>query len=331
MRTLVHRLMVVPLASAMLVALIAGTPRASLGQQLADTAFAPPIARPAFASGTGPRLCVDEAHHNFHTVAGRFAPFAALARRDGYRVIASREAFSSTALAACDLLVIANAQPSDRPWNQYPRPTPSAFTDAEIVAVHAWVERGGALLLLADHMPLAGAAAALAGAFGAEFTDGFAYDSAAGWLRDRERIAARAEVTRFTATDGTLGAHAITRGRAPDEVVAAVRSFTGQAFRWNAPGVAPLMTLPPHYVSLEPEIAWQFTRNTPIRRVGGWLQGGARRVGSGRVVLLGEAAMLSAQRAGPAQRPMGMNAPGAEQNAQFALNILHWLSELLEP
>ena len=44
------------------------------------------------------------------------------------------------------------------------------------------------------------------------------------------------------------------------------------------------------------------------------------------VVLLGEAAMLSAQRAGPEAAPMGMNAPGAEQNAQFALNVLHWLA-----
>ena len=41
--------------------------------------------------------------------------------------------------------------------------------------------------------------------------------------------------------------------------------------------------------------------------------------------------MLTAQRAGPERRPMGMNAPGAEQNAQFALNILHWLSELIAP
>jgi hypothetical protein len=274
---------------------------------------------------------VDEAHHNFHTVAGRFAPFAALARRDGYRVRASAEPFSAAVLSSCDLLVIANAQPSDRPWNEYPRPTPSAFTTSEIVAVHAWVEQGGGLLLLADHMPLAGAAAALAAAFGAEFTDGFAYDSAAGWLRDRNRIGGRAEITLFEVKSGTLGDHAITRGRGPDEAISKVRSFTGQAFQWNSPGVTPLLTLPAHYVSLEPRIAWEFDQSTPIRRVGGWLQGAARPVGSGRVVLLGEAAMLSAQRTGPAQRPMGMNAPGAEQNAQFALNVLHWLAELLGP
>lgn len=28
-------------------------------------------------------------------------------------------------------------------------------------------------------------------------------------------------------------------------------------------------------------------------------------------------------------RPMGMNAPGAEQNFQFVLNLMHWLSGAL--
>ena len=39
--------------------------------------------------------------------------------------------------------------------------------------------------------------------------------------------------------------------------------------------------------------------------------------------------MFSAQVAGPNRNPMGMNAPMAEQNPQFALNTLHWLSGLL--
>ena len=52
--------------------------------------------------------------------------------------------------------------------------------------------------------------------------------------------------------------------------------------------------------------------------------------GEGRVVVLGEAGMLSAQRARfPDGRDVrfGMNvAPG---NARFGLNILHWLTGLL--
>jgi hypothetical protein len=49
-------------------------------------------------------------------------------------------------------------------------------------------------------------------------------------------------------------------------------------------------------------------------------------VGEGRVAFFGEAAMFSAQLAGPEQHPAGMNAPGAEENFQFVLNVLHWLS-----
>src|SRR5688572_10497129 len=123
-------------------------------QQLPDSAFRPPILRPAYAIGNGPRLCLDEAHHNFHTLDNRFWAFGELARRDGFRVSPFRQAFDAVALAQCDLLVISNAQWSDKEWDTYPYPTPSAFTDTEVVAVRVWVEQGGRLLLIADHMPL---------------------------------------------------------------------------------------------------------------------------------------------------------------------------------
>ena len=49
-------------------------------------------------------------------------------------------------------------------------------------------------------------------------------------------------------------------------------------------------------------------------------------VDKGRAAFFGEAAMFSAQLAGADRAPMGMNSPGAEQNAQFVLNLLHWLA-----
>jgi hypothetical protein len=45
--------------------------------------------------------------------------------------------------------------------------------------------------------------------------------------------------------------------------------------------------------------------------------------------MLGEAAMLSAQVAGSENIRMGMNVPGNDDR-QFALNIMHWLSGLLK-
>jgi hypothetical protein len=50
--------------------------------------------------------------------------------------------------------------------------------------------------------------------------------------------------------------------------------------------------------------------------------------GKGRVVVIGEAAMLTAQVVGSARLPLGMNYPGND-NRQLALNIMHWLTGAL--
>jgi len=288
----------------------------AFAQQVADRDFVPRVSPPFHAQGKGPVVCLDEAHHNFHTLDGRFHAFGELLRRDGYVVVPSRVAFAAQSLSACSVLVIANAQPSDANWNEYPVPTPSAFTPVEIAAVRAWVHDGGRLLLIADHMPLAGAALALAAAFDVAFSDGFAFAGT--------DDAAMRKPTLFRRDDGSLADHAIVRGRDGTAAVTQVRSFTGQAFR--APGAQPLMVLPEGFVSLHPAKAWDFAADTPRVDVGGWLQGAVREVGKGRAAFFGEAAMFSAQRAGPQAMPVGMNAPDAEQNAQFALNVLHWLA-----
>jgi hypothetical protein len=55
--------------------------------------------------------------------------------------------------------------------------TVRTFAEAEIAVVEHWVSEGGSLLLIADHMPLAGHAESLAAAFGVRFHNGFAYDA----------------------------------------------------------------------------------------------------------------------------------------------------------
>lgn len=294
--------------------------------QLPDKSFKPPITNPAYGAGQGPVVCLDEGHTNFHTLEGRFWAFGELLRRDGYVLEASREKFSAEALKRCGVLVISNAQPGSDDWGSYPYPTPSAFTDEEIGSVQRWVRDGGALLLIADHMPMAGAAQKLASAFEVEFCDGFAVE---GHENETGREAAFMKPTIFQLDDQTLRAHPIVRGRSPSESVSRVRTFTGQAFR--APAAAqPLLVLPPGFISLMPEKAWQFGPDTRKIPVGGWLQGAVMPFGSGRAAFFGEAAMFSAQVAGPERVPMGMNAPMAEQNYQFVLNVMHWLTGILK-
>jgi hypothetical protein len=288
------------------VVLLAG---AASAQQVADSGFDPAVERPRHRTGQGPRVAIDAAHLNFHTADGGYAPFAKLLRLDGYRVDSSQAPFAADMLARMEVLVIANAMHKQSENDWAPLPTLSAFTDGEIAAVETWVRNGGSLLLIADHMPLAGHAEALAAAFGVRFQNGFALDAKNGGL-----------IT-FRRSDGALLPGAVTDG------VNAVMTFTGQAFRLD-PGVnaEPVLRMPAGYQLLLPEVAFQFSERTPRIPAAGLLQGAIVSHGRGRLAVFGEAAMFSAQVTGPDKRPMGMNHPEARDNARLALNVMRWLT-----
>jgi len=295
--------------------LLFGSTISGVAQQVADTAYAPPIDAPEYEAGDGPTVLIDAAHLNFHTADGRYLAFARLLRRDGYTVESNHEPFTSAVLDRADILVIANALNEQSREGWAPLPNLSAFTDAEVTAVERWVREGGSLLLIADHMPIAGHAEALAAAFGLRFQNGFALDSAG-----------NGRVT-FRRGDGSLRSSVVANGRHPAERVDSVTSFTGQAFRVDPHVDAePLLVLPEGYTLFLPEVAWEFSQSTPRVPAAYLLQGTLVRHGRGRVAAFGEAAMFSAQLAGPQRAPMGMNEPAAGQNYRFALNVLHWLS-----
>ncbi len=287
-------------------------------QQIGDVNFNPSIDNPAYPQGEGPVVLIDEAHHNFHTVNGRYQAFADLLRRDGYVVKGLASKFTLDALQTGDILVISNAL-AEANVEDWSLPTSSAFNEAEITAVQRWLNGGGSLLLIADHMPFPGAAAQLAEKFGLLFSNGYVLhvDSNSGPMK-------------FRLKDGSLQDHPITRGRNPTEAVKFVTTFTGQAFRIE-PGVSAqsLMILDTKSVLMFPLEAGGVSEKTPRLSAAGMLQGAALRLGAGSVAVFGEAAMFTAQVSGPERRPMGMNHPEAPYNAQFVLNVLHWLSGLL--
>lgn len=291
-------------------------PRAS-GPQVADDHFSPGISKPAYREGHGPVVYLDEAHYNFHTVEGRYATFAELLRRDGFVVSPMREHFHADALANADILVIANALAGENAQSEldWRLPTYSAFSNPEIAAIEQWVSAGGSLLLIADHMPWPGAAEELGRAFGVQMTNSFATDAT---CAEDEYL--------FERADGSLVNHPITDGGRLGERIDYVRTFTGQAFWLTEPG-APILKLKPDSVVLLPTVAWEFSSQTPRIPGNGLLQGAVLERGKGRVAVFGEAAMFSAQVSGAERRPMGMNMPGAEQNPQFLLNVMHWLAE----
>lgn len=288
--------------------------------QARDESWRPSVADPLHPQGEGPRVVIDGGHGNFHRIDGRFAPFAELLGADGFRVSGSEGAITSETLAATDILVIANAIAGgeDAEWHL---PVPSAFAPAEIAALERWVRDGGSLLLIADHMPFPGAAERLAEAFGIVFVNGFA------------RTATDEGTMTFSRGDSSLADHPVTAGRGEGEAVPAVTSFAGQGFRAVVP-VEPLMRLPDDGFVLLPSEAWAFAADTPRISSRGLLQGAVLRHGRGRVAVFGEAAMFTAQAIshgdGEVMR-FGINSPDAPHNAQFVLNVLHWLAGALEP
>jgi hypothetical protein len=280
-------------------------------QQLPDTSFNPVIARPEYAIGKGPVILIDEGHHNYHTSDGRYLPFARLLRQDGYIVGGYSGEFELSHLKKVRILVIANALNRINVQNWY-LPTPSAFTTSEIETLRSWVDTGGSLFLIADHMPMGGAAAELAAAFGFQFTNGFAADT----LNQGPAY--------FYRKDNTLISSPVTNGRGSKETVNKVVTFTGQAFRIPLSATS-ILRFDDRYTLLESDTAWVFDSTTKFTPVNGWSQGAFMDYGKGRLVIFGEAAMFTAQLAGPNQTKIGINSDFADENYKLLLNIIHWL------
>jgi hypothetical protein len=318
-----QRVLILLFSVAVMFALAAFTAASVEAQQVADNSYNPPIENPAYPQNSGPVVVIDEAHFNFHTMEGRFKPFATLLQRDGFVVRPSTSQFSAESLQGVDILVIANARAESTAAQEpnYRSPVPPAFTDAEVQAVRTWVENGGSLWLIADHYPWPGAADNLASAFGVRMFNGYAMRESS---RDPDFYFRRSNSTEV------LSDHPTSNGRTATEGVSKEVSFTGSAFEVDADRNAqPLLTLGPNVVSIMATRAWTWDRNTPRIPNEGDFQGAVMRVGEGRVAVFGEAAMFSAQFRSDGSK-MGMNAPYAEENYKFVLNVSHWLSGLLD-
>lgn len=288
----------------------------ALAQAVNDPDVDMRVLRPAFPQNSGPVIAVDSDHNNYHTIEGRYAPFANLLRNDGFRVVESKSSFTADSLASAKVLVISNALPAAvaKNWNL---PAFSAFSPAEIDALKVWVTGGGALLLIADHQPFAGSARDLATAFGFQFEDG---------VVARDPMDGRPDI--FTSADKTLRDDVVTRGRDAGETVTAVRTFTGSAFR-APPAARPIIVLPSGFQVHQ--CGLPCPKGVPERDVTGYFQGAVMTVGKGRIAVFGEAAMFTAQVITAYKPPVraGIGAPGAKQNKQFVLNLARWLAGVL--
>ncbi|MDG2389900.1 MAG: hypothetical protein P8M30_11325 [Planctomycetaceae bacterium] len=281
-------------------------------ERINDPDFDLAVARPAFTD-RHPRVLLDEAHFNYHTSDGFYKPLVDLITNDGCRVTPNKKKFSAEALDGFDILLIANAGSVKPPRG--PNVTDPAFTKEECDAVYAWVQAGGSLLLIADHAPAGAMAEILANRFGVDMGKGWAVDS------EHNTKSGNKSWLVYTEKNRLLGDHAIIHGRNADERVKHVVTFTGQSLKGPIGSVA-LLKLS--------DTAEERRRPGAKKTVSakGRAQAVAFQCGKGRVVVLGEAAMLTAGILtidGKKRSKIGMNFPGSG-NRQFSLNMMRWLS-----
>lgn len=285
----------------------------AFAQQVVDPHFNSTVASPAYTKNY-PRVLFDEAHNNFQTAAGLYKPFADLIFSDGYQLVVNRKPFTKASLATFKILIAANAlgaedadeEGADRP----------AFTEEEADAVRDWVRGGGALLFIADEAPYGSAAEILAKRFDVDMSKGSTVDPVS------EKESKNTGWIVYSRENNLLIDHPITRGRNDSERVNRVMTFAGQSLK-GSEGSEPFLKLGS---TATDRLPGDQPKDSPAA---GRSQALAIKLGKGRVVVLGEASMLSAQMTGSDNQLFGMNLPNID-NKQLALNIMHWLSGVLK-
>jgi hypothetical protein len=281
--------------------------------QSVDNDFDVTVETPAFKENK-PVILFDEGHNNFHTTNGLYKPFANLVRNDGYELKTLTTPVTAEALNSASIFVIANAKGKGDLNDTH------AFTEDETETIKNWVISGGSLLLIADHFPFGSAVENLGTKLGIEFQKGMVQDSI--FYDKQSNDQSQLE---FSKENKLLEEDAITQG------VSKVITFTGQSIKCNDTSCFSFLTLS--------DAAYDMTPNTKVTKDGddtrvevtydnpqtakGRSQGIALRLGKGKIVCLGEAAMLTAQK-NRDNNKVGMNYNA--NNKKLALNIMHWLT-----
>lgn len=293
-------------------------PLSLMAAQLPDPVFVPNVLTPEYAPA--PIVLFDHGHNNFNRIDQRYNGFRDLLTADGYNVRAIDGQFAAVDLSTgLPVQTVFDNEKGKAPILVIARPcgtslcntTDPALTDLEVSKIITWVRGGGSLLLIFDHDPL-NHVTNLATALGIDIV------GLRGYVTDNNGIAN----IDFPRTAGLNPNSVITNGRSANEAINQVRVFTGSAFRLSATPAQnaiyqPLLTLPLRAIT---------TEGTPVA---GAYMGMAMRLGAGRVYVSSEAGMFSAQvltdRTGRVASYIGINDPGAAYNAQYLLNIVHWL------
>lgn len=308
------------------------------GQQTDDPGYNPTISSPTYAVGTGPQWLFDDSHQNNSKLNGNYHGFEKLLEADGYRIQSSSNTFdSANYFNGIEGLVVENPH--------------TAITQSEASAVFNFVQGGGSLLLIVDHMPYpTNVEPYLAPLLGIDFpTTDLGSEGIASAPPDCRPYAPGCVISNIVYSTSPLNSaegqlvtgNPVIDGRGANESVSLVRSFFGSGFETTANASQIGVHVP--VIDFPSTAIFSDTGNSAA----GLLQGMTIEIGSGRVYVSSEAGMFTAQIQGytdqldangqvvldangnPVQVPYGqwgMNSEPGDQ--QLLLNVMHWLDHL---
>lgn len=315
MRHVVRSLIVLGLPLAVGLGLWLRWPRVTV-----DAAAVPPIATPVW-SADGPTVLIDDGHLNPLTGRTGLAPLAALLRADGYRVLEDDNAGRAEVLRRTRVAIVAAALgPSGAlrtvltgtGLERLPLLDGDAMLGSEVETIEAWVRNGGSLLIAADPAPAGPAMAALAARFGVGLAGGTVIDRPRSVGTTPWRIA-------FTRDAGLAAGHPILDGTGPSDRITRVVTDAAPALT-TSDAVTVLLRLGPSALEVPTRDASADT-GTPVS---GRAHAVALTRGRGRVVVLADAGLLTAERRSDGTR--GGLAETDSDNARFVRRLVHWLA-----
>jgi hypothetical protein len=269
----------------------------------------------------GPAVLIDNAHWNAATGARGLKAFAGLLAADGYVVLPDGNATRAEMLADARVGVVANplglAGVARRLADHAGLAHLAIFDDdallsQEIETTLQWIENGGSMLLAVDEQPMSRGSAGLAARLGVQLRGRLVVDVGQSVPRFPERLV-------FSRENGLIGVHPIVDGFAGTPPVNRVVTFGGQALVPPA-GASTLLILS----ASATDVARKGEPAVNGEPVGGLAHAIALERGRGRIVVLGDVALLTMSEVGDGQ-PTGLSWAGTN-NERFVRYVMRWLS-----
>ncbi len=290
-----------------------------------ELAYRGTVQAPTWVS-SGPAVLIDNAHWNGATGASGLVAFAGLLAADGYVVLPGANATRAETLVEARIAVIANPrglsgvlrQLADRvQLSHVAMFDDDALMTQEIETTIQWIENGGSMLLAVDEDPIARGSKGLAGRLGVGLRGQLVVDTGHSEPRFPERLV-------FSRENGLIGAHQVMDGFPEAPPVNRVVTFGGQALVPPA-GAVTLLALS----ASATEVARKGDPASSGASVGGLAQAVAFERGRGRVVVIGDVALLTMSEVGDGQ-PTGLSWAGTN-NERFVRYVMRWLSRRDDP